>query len=192
MSKSRSFLVAACVFFVFHSCELNQDPIVVADELEIDFSEAEQLVEEFYQTEVASHTDQNARRGAIRFDKSITVLKYKKGRNGEPGTLLFNTNKDRIRGYQPVTEETITAIITPGEYVFWFAGGGLDHIEGIDFDDESEQELDDLPEDYQKSRIWYIKVPDDIDETTLKYDILYQIRGASDIIRLDPKLKVNN
>ncbi|MDH5610807.1 MAG: hypothetical protein OEY56_15125 [Cyclobacteriaceae bacterium] len=123
-------------------------------------------------------------------DKSITILKYMDGK------LWFATNTDKKRGYQEVTEETVTAYVNPGEHVFWFSGGGVSDLEGIEFDAASQYQLVNSPEEINPDKMWVIMIPEDreIDaDGFLKYDIIYQIQGneGEPPIRLDPKLKVS-
>lgn len=118
-------------------------------------------------------------------DKSITVLKHKEGK------LLFDTNTDDYKGYQEVVETSVTAIVEPGEYIFWFSGGGLSEVDSIDFDEASEPYLEDLPEDFVPEKMWVIQIPTNIHpNTTLKYDIVYVAKENGIRVRLDPKITV--
>ena len=122
-------------------------------------------------------------------EKSITVLKWK------DGVLLYDTNTDEINGYRVVKETTITAYAEPGEFIFWYSGGGVSDLEEIDFDEMSEQYLRDMPEEINADHMWVTQVPEDIDEDVeyLKYDVVYRYKEKgmeSEIIRLDPKIRV--
>lgn len=122
---------------------------------------------------------------------AITVLQYYEGK------LYYATNTDNIRGYREVGEQTITAYVEPGEYMFWFTGAGVTELDGIEFDVVATYKLHNAPEEVNPAKLWLIQVPEDIetnDEDELKYDIIYQYKGneGNDPIRLDPKLKVGN
>ncbi len=120
--------------------------------------------------------------------KAVTVLKFKDGQ------LYFTTSGSDFLGYEVVTEESITAIAAPGEYLFWFAGEGLSVLDGIEFDEISEMELDDLPEELHDKKMWVTQLsPETTSGEDLKYDILYQSRDNDGVtIRLDPKIKINH
>jgi hypothetical protein len=121
----------------------------------------------------------------IASEKSITVFLYRYGK------LYYATNTDNLRGYREVSEETVTALLTPGENMFWFGGPGISDLAGIEFDNDSQSKLENEPEEIISNRLWRVKVPENSDEAELKYDILYQIRGNSGApIRLDPKIKI--
>ncbi|WP_425393079.1 hypothetical protein [Ekhidna sp.] len=119
-------------------------------------------------------------------EKSITVLKYHKGK------LFFATNTDEIKGYQELTETSVTAIVEPGEYLFWYSGGGVTDLDGIEFDPNSQEDFDEFPEEINEDKMWKIQVPDDGNLSMYKYDILYQYKGTESPIRLDPKIRVKN
>ncbi|WP_420317492.1 hypothetical protein [Ekhidna sp.] len=118
-------------------------------------------------------------------EKSITVLRYHKDE------LYFNTNTDTIRGYQILNEMSITAIVEPGEFIFWYSGGGLSDLDGIEFDPTSQNDLDEFPEEINEDKMWKIQVPDDGDLSMYKYDILYDYTGNDGApVRLDPKIRI--
>jgi len=122
-------------------------------------------------------------------EKSITVLKYKDGK------LLYHTNRDDNKGYEEVTETTVTAYASPGEYVFWFSGGGVSDLDEIDFDEVSDELIGELLEEVNPDHMWVVQVPEDLDPEVehFKYDIVYKYKnkGAeSPLIRLDPKIRV--
>ncbi|GAB4233619.1 MAG: hypothetical protein Tsb0034_06920 [Ekhidna sp.] len=126
---------------------------------------------------------------ASKSEKSITVLKFK------DGVLLYDTNRDTVKHYQEVTEMTVTAHAKPGEYVFWFAGGGVSDLQEIDFDDVSDEILKELLEEINADHMWVVQVPEDLDHSIeyFKYDIVYQYKAKntkSPYIRLDPKIRV--
>ncbi|MEQ9403887.1 MAG: hypothetical protein RIM99_09895 [Cyclobacteriaceae bacterium] len=120
------------------------------------------------------------------YEKAITVLKYKDDK------LYYATNTDDIDGYQEVTEQTVTAIVEPGEHVFWYSGGGVTDLDGIEFDPFSQGQLVNEPEEINADKMWVIAVPEDLeDEDLYKYDIIYQFKGNDGApIRLDPKIKI--
>lgn len=118
---------------------------------------------------------------------SITVLKYKDGK------LLYATSSDDIRGYREITEETVTASLQPGGYMFWFSGGGVSDLESIVFDAASQQRLKVYPVEIKSGRLWVVQLQmdDDDKESDLKYDIIYQFKGNEGApIVLDPKIKI--
>ena len=128
-------------------------------------------------------------RGKRRGDEhAITILKY------QDGQIYYNTNTDDIDDYQIVTETTITAYVEPGEYVFWYRGGGLNDLEDVDFDDDAEAYLlEELPDEYKKDKMWVLHVPEDYnsEQYELKYDIVYESKeNKGVVIRLDPKITV--
>ncbi|WP_421763543.1 hypothetical protein [Ekhidna sp.] len=119
-------------------------------------------------------------------EKSITVLKYHKGK------LYFDTNTDDVKGYQELTETSVTATVEPGEFIFWYSGGGVTDLDGIEFDPISQNDLDEFPEEIKADKMWKIQVPADGDLSMYKYDILYYYKGNSGSrIRLDPKIRIN-
>ncbi len=124
----------------------------------------------------------NARR---RNSVSITVIRLIEGE------LYYATNTDKIRGYQRITEETITALVSPGEHVFWFAGAGVQSLDGIEFDTMAQAKLEEQPSPAIEYRLWKVSVPEfDVqDDELLKYDILYT-KMDGEFVRLDPKLRI--
>lgn len=122
-------------------------------------------------------------------EKSITVLKYK------DGVLYYNTNTDDIPEYQVIEETSITAYAEPGEYVFWYSGGGVTDLGEIDFDETAEEFLENLPNEVKDGHMWAIQVPEraegqDENVIHLKYDIVYETNNSSGPIRLDPKVEI--
>lgn len=120
--------------------------------------------------------------------RAITVFKYLKG------VVYFDTNTDDYRGYQELKETSVTAIVQPGEYIYWYSGGGITDLEDIEFDSDSESYLDELPEEFKPDRMWVLKVPENYDLTHehLKYDIIYESKDKEGYIRLDPKIQISN
>lgn len=180
---SKFALLFALIFTSF-SCQeslVNED----IDLLDKDMTTAIQLADEYLKAT-------NAREGS---GKCVTVLKY------QDGKLLYASNTDSNGGYEEVNEETVTASVTEGEYVFWFSGGGLTDLDGIEFDSLSQDELNELPEEINPDKMWVISIPEDAalietnDENIsyLKYDILYQhTDNDGEVIRLDPKIQVTH
>ena len=170
LSLSILFLV------VFISCKEDE---AAAETIDQDMEMAIDLANQFLNSESG--------RGSA--EKAITVLKFKDGK------LLFDTNTDTTTGYQEVVETTITATACPGEYIFWFSGGGVSDLEEIDFDQAAEDFLGDIPNEINADLMWVVQVPEEVDTTVthLKYDIVYQYKDRdekSDYIRLDPKIRV--
>lgn len=124
-------------------------------------------------------------------DKAVTVLKF----NGDE--LQFHTNGE-TNGYEETGEQSITAEVVPGEYIFWYGGGGITDLEGIEFDGAAQAYLVDDPDEIHDDKMWVIKIPehddddDDDDVLFLKYDIIYKHKETNTLIRLDPKLKVTH
>lgn len=191
--KIRGYLYLLIALLIFNSCSLESE-----DELEekqdIDMINATLLVEDFFQKlqKEEGHSSARTSEEISSQEYCLTVLQYWKGFSGIPGKLFFDTNNDHVWFYQEVNEQTVTAEVKPGQYVFWYAGSGLKQVEGIDFDAQAQEILDNLPFEYEQDQMWYLKVPETHDGTVLKYDIVYQVEGENTIIRLDPKLKVNN
>ncbi len=124
--------------------------------------------------------------GASTGSNATTVLKM------VDGVLMFDTNTDNISYYQPVNEETVTAIVSPGESVFWYGGESIDDLEGIEYDGPSQQIVGEDPDEAELDLLWVSTMPSVIDSTTvLKYDILYQVDENSPVIRLDPKIEIS-
>ena len=164
--------LALVSIFLFVAC---QDEVINKSQVDEDMIAAVSLAEDYLQTVKGRFEDS---------DKAITVLKYKDGK------LLFDTNTDDFKGYQEVVETSVTAIVDPGDYIFWFAGGGLSEVDSIDFDEASEAYLDDLPEDFVPHKMWVIRVPLSCEQQMLKYDIVYVARENGIRVRLDPKITV--
>ncbi|WP_424963059.1 hypothetical protein [Ekhidna sp.] len=158
---------------LFIACQ--EDSIVESDELDQDMIAASELADEYLKSEKGRFEDS---------DKSITVLKYTDGK------LMFDTNTDDFKGYQEVEETSVTAVVEPGDYIFWFAGIGLSEVDEIDFDEPSQEILGDLPVDFIPQKMWIIRIPPNTTQNSLKYDIVYVPEGSNTSIRLDPKIKV--
>ena len=182
-------LIVVFLTFVFLSCKDSEVPSASVDEIDQDMEVATQLADDYIKSMMdLQYTNSSSSRKPDDIDKigkSITVLKYK---NGE---LVYNTNTDTIRGYQSVGETTITATAEPGEYIFWFAGGGVTSLDSIDFDNESLEFLEELPMEIRHYQSWVVQIPEDadIERDFLKYDIVYQTKESAGVsIRLDPKI----
>ncbi|SNS93207.1 hypothetical protein SAMN05421640_1675 [Ekhidna lutea] len=171
----KRFSVFIYAAFILIAC---QDDAIVEEELiETDFDMiiAIELADEYLSSTA----------GRDNSERSITVLKYHKDK------LYFATNTDDVKGYQELTETSITAIVDPGEFVFWYAGGGVSDLDGIEFDPTSQDDLDEYPEEINADRMWKLQVPMDGDLPMYKYDILYQHKDNDGTpIRLDPKIRV--
>ncbi len=120
--------------------------------------------------------------------RAITVFRYSEG------IVYFDTNTDDHEGYQALKETSVTAIVHPGEYIYWYSGGGITDLEDVEFDSDSESYLEDLPEEFKPDRMWVIKIPKNYDLTHehLKYDIVYESEDNEGYIRLDPKIQIKN
>ncbi|WP_420576990.1 hypothetical protein [Ekhidna sp.] len=166
--------LALIAILLFVAC---QDEVIEENSIDEDMIAATALANDYLETVKGRFEDS---------DKAITVLKHKDGK------LLFDTNTDDFKGYQEVVETSITAIVNPGDYIFWFAGGGLSEVDSIEFDEASEAYLGDLPEDFVPHKMWVIRVPllTDQNQTSLKYDIVYVARENGIRVRLDPKITV--
>lgn len=180
----------------FHSC-MESPEITELETIDKEFLEATQVIDDLIES--IDTSTENGRKKKSKWEdskKSITILKYKKGKKNKPGELQFNTNRDKLKGFTPISEETVTAIVKPGELVFWYAGGGIEELVGIEFVPDAQSELGELPEDLDKNHMWYVWIPKDAKPGELKYDILYRLQekyrnSESDgPIRLDPKLHV--
>lgn len=176
MRPTNHWLFLVLLAFVVISCQ--EDVFKTPDSIDEDMITATSLAEEYLTNTRGRFEDS---------ERSITVLKY------QDGKLLFSTNTDDVRGYQEVVETSITAIVEPGEFIFWFSGGGLKEVEAIEFDGASQEILEDLPNDFVPEKMWVVQVPDSVQagEVSLKYDIVYEPRGGIQV-RLDPKIQIQN
>ena len=166
-----------------------EDDLNILDE---DMITATNISDEYF-AELEISDEPEARRKAkwLKSRRNITVLKYRRGKNGDAPQLVYRSNRGDKGKYLPINEETVTSILEPGEIVFWYAGAGVKILNEIDFDDESEAALTDLPAQWKRSNMWFLKIPEEIDLETLKYDIVYTLKGVDDPIRLDPKLQID-
>ncbi|MEM7297347.1 MAG: hypothetical protein AAF391_03675 [Bacteroidota bacterium] len=169
------------IIFLFVACQDDSINIEPIEELDEDMLAATDLADD-YLTSLGGR--------AAKAERSITVLKFKNGQ------LLYDTNRDTISGYHEVEETTITAYATPGEYIFWFAGGGVADLEEIDFDPAGDSVVGDFLDEINADHMWVVQVPNDVDPgvTEIKYDIVYQYNDGdsySDYIRLDPKIRLD-
>lgn len=126
-------------------------------------------------------------------EEPVTVLKL------IDGTLVFQTSTNNSAVYAKVTEQTLTASVAPGSHVFWYAGEGLADLVGIEFDEESQAQLTEVPTEIETDKMWMLTIAmgeteDELEEDDeLKYDILYvPENGNGSYIRLDPKIKINH
>jgi len=176
-----TLIVSFSLLFAFACQEDATSELQIEEEAEVmdeDMIAATKLVDDYL----------GLSRGISSGNNPITVLRYVNGQ------LMYNTNTDTIDYYQPITETTVTASIEPGQNVFWYSGMGLSDLNEIEFDDASEEVLEDDPEEVYEDVMWTVILPDEPDTTQqfLKYDIIYQFEGNTGApIRLDPKLKIN-
>ena len=137
--------------------------------------------------EAAIHkaTDYLATSRSTATDLDVTVIRYK------AEELLYKTNT--IKGkYQPIDEETVTAVTTINGYVFWFKASGVKELNEIELDEASEELLGERePFEVLDGLLWALYIPQDKDllGKTLKYDIVYEL-NSGETIRLDPKLQI--
>ncbi|WP_462252911.1 hypothetical protein [Ekhidna sp.] len=166
----------AFVFILFLlACQ--EDELIENQPIDEDLIAASQLADEYFNIK--------GRTGST--ERAITVLKY------VDGNIYFNTNTDDVDGYQIVTETTVTAYVEPGEFVFWYRGGGLDDLEDVDFDENAEAYLNQLPEEFKEDQMFVLQVPETYDPNNdeLKYDIVYESKeNKGVVVRLDPKIGV--
>ncbi len=166
----------AFVFILFLlACQ--EDELIENQPIDEDLIAATQLADEYFN--IKGRTEST--------ERAITILKYK------DGNIYFNTNTDDVDGYQIVTETTVTAYVEPGEFIFWYRGGGLDDLEDVDFDEDAEAYLDQLPEEFKDDQMFVLQVPKtyDPDNDELKYDIVYESKeNEGVVVRLDPKIGV--
>ncbi|MEP5612575.1 MAG: hypothetical protein ABJP45_10015 [Cyclobacteriaceae bacterium] len=177
-SNTKQLLLVFTFFLLFGSCKekLITEDIDLEDQ---DMIAATQLADEYL----------NASKGRQGAEKSVTVLKFKNDK------LYYATTTDDVTSYTEVGMETITASAKPGEYVFWYSGGGVSDLDGIEFDESSQLKLVDAPEEINADKMWVIAIPEDFDEEDgmLKYDIVYNFKGNDGPpIRLDPKIKITD
>lgn len=170
----RRFSLTSAVLFLFLSCSDDSSNINI-DSIDSDMIAATLLADEVV----------HSMSGRSYTARSVTVLRYKDGK------LTFSTNSDEIKGYSEVLEESITATVEAGDYIFWYCGAGLSELAGIEFDASSMRRLVDGPIELKESKMWMLKVPEDVKEEDglLKYDIVYSFKGG-DLIVLDPKIKI--
>lgn len=126
-----------------------------------------------------------AQRSNAEFD--VTVIRYREEE------LLYKTNT--IKGaYEPIDEETVTAVTVINGYIFWFKAGGVKSLENIELDKASQELLDDCePFELIDGLLWALYIPHDSSLTgkILKYDIVYEIQSG-ETIRLDPKIQIKH
>lgn len=161
-----SFLLLACQDTDLET-EVQGDP---------DMEEAWALADEYLQTSRTSSTDAD-----------VTVIKYQ-------NELKYKTNTI-IGGYEPINEQTITAMSMPGGHVFWHAGGGVKELLSIEMDAASQAILGQhQPFPIVSGKYWALWIPDSIDPDVvaeLKYDIVYKT-WSNEVVRLDPKIQIKH
>lgn len=187
--KNWKFQILALILSTaFLACKDNNLPEGLVDEVDQDMATATDLVDIY----LSSNLDvaNGARNNSDLIDKiksSITVLKFK------DGDLVYNTNTDTIQGYHKIFETTVTATVSPGEMIFWFAGAGITSLDSIEFDSYSIEFLDELPSEIKGYKMWVVQVPEDYDpdHNILKYDIIYESKEEAGVkVRLDPKIVI--
>lgn len=177
MKSSRIWQIAILPLLLF-AC---QDDVTLSEEdtTDPDMEAAIHLADEHFQS--ASGRMSGSK-------KIVIVVKY---RNGE---IFYKSTSAGVYYYVPMEETSITAIAKPGDYIYWYRGGGLKDLEEIDIDDQDEVYLlDEEPEEINYDLMWALRIPlsYDISHEHLKYDVVYESRLNSGVyIRLDPKIKV--
>ncbi len=163
--------------FILAACQDQAMEEIIQNDIDQDMINARNNVEEYLST-LKGRTTINS--------TEVTVLRNQNG-------LIYRTESSSST-YLTLYEQTITAVTTPGTYIFWQAGIGLGELVGIDFDEESEEYLgNNLPFEVTPGETWGVFIPDNYDEEDdeimLKYDILYQTVSGQ-IIRFDPKIQI--
>lgn len=157
--------------------------------LQTEMESARNLIERQIEDNL-SNFPENARSENESWDVYFTLI----GADNETGDVLYATWNDNVQGYVPVTEDEVTATVRPNSLCFWVKARGLSALNAIEFDEPSNaiigqgntvELLDDL--------LWVTFFGPAIpDNTTLKYDIVYDCAGdGQGPIRLDPKIKVD-
>lgn len=156
-----------------------QDDIPGEQELtDEDMEAAILLADEHFQSESGRSYNAN---------KIVTVIKFKDNQ------LFYKTSKSGVESYELLEETSVTAFAKPGDFIYWYSGGGVTDLEEIDFDDDDEDYLDDLPEEINMDRMFVLRVPlnYNTNHAFLKYDIVYESKNNRGMyIRLDPKIGV--
>jgi len=170
-------LLLAIFGIILFGCSENPGVIQLPDD-DVDAVAAQQLTADYF-------NETGARSSA---GYAIIVLKY------EEDKLMYLSSDHPEMDYQEVNEETITASVDEGGFVFWYAGGGVSDLLGIEFDKESSKSLQGKPEGWYYEKLWLIQVKKNTKSEHLKYDIIYKYfdeDGESELIRLDPKVRIN-
>jgi len=171
-------LLFALSFIIFVSCQeeavstepsVNQDDVAAAEALMTDFLEENGLKEEA------------AARGVNAY--ALTILAC-----GDDDNLYYYTAPSGMQGYELLNEETVTASVEGGGYIFWYGAYNIKFLRGIEFDASSQSILGNIPDSWKNSKLWYVQIPE-VSDATLKYDIIYQATKGGPT-RLDPKIKV--
>ena len=168
-----------------HQTEKEIDQIDLSNKFDEDMINATKLVDQHL-------AETGARTSSSDAFVAVTVIKLIDDK------LYYATNTGIFEGYQEITEETVTATMASGGYVYWYKGSGLSDLEQIDFDPVSESYLGDDSNEIYQDFLWTINIPeenaaepDEAGNVYLKYDIVYDYPGNTNgPIRLDPKIKV--
>ena len=144
-----------------------------------DVAAAEALVSEFLE-ENGLKEDAEAR-GLNAY--ALTVLAC------DNDNLYYYTAPSGMQGYELLDEETVTASVHGGGYIFWYGAQGIKFLTGIEFDENSQSILENFPDAWKNSRLWYVQIPE-VNDEILKYDIIYQTNKGNGPVRLDPKIRV--
>lgn len=153
-------------------------------------AEALDLVEEELQS-VEANIPEESRSSWKRPTYSVICYKYEIKGNETEGKLTYSTWNDEIQGYIEVTEEEITAFVTPGTWIFQCRGGGMKSLNGIEFDAYSRSVIGDGNYELIPNKLWLTVIPENTGDVQLKYDILYDAsKDDQGVIRLDPKIEV--
>lgn len=185
-----TILVVSLVLFV--ACQ-NSPDVLSPDEETNDpqMIQALELIEKEFQS-IEADLPEASRVNYVRPRYTVTLLKYDKGNKNTEGKLTYSTWDDGIQGYVEVTEEEITAFVTPGSWVFHCKGGGLSALNAIEYDAPSRAIIGDGTYEVLPGLLWLTRIPENADEVELKYDIVYDAAGdGQGPIRLDPKIKVD-
>lgn len=177
-----TILLASLVFFV--SCQESVNDIPSAEDK--DMTAALNLVDEEL-ISIESNLPEDARANWRKPTCVVTVLKF----DNKNSRLTYNTWNDEQKKYVEVTEEEITAILRPGDWMWHYRGGGLKALNLIEYDAASRAIVGNGIYEVRRNRLWLTKIPENCGEVTLKYDIVYDARNDGEgPIRLDPKIDV--
>ncbi len=178
----RQLALLATILMLTFACQ-EETNLLDTQSDELDLATAEGLVQDYFNHLVAEDPSSASRVESMSYNPVVTILKY------ENGQLLYRTPSEG-GGFMEVNEETVTANVGSGEFVFWYAGAGLSFLDGIEFDSLSSSVLNEAPTSYITPEFWLVGIPEDASGNILKYDILYTLDGDNEVIRLDPKIQV--